>query len=68
MTESLATAFPIEQARIRRLILDYRSLPNGAGTFGALMLEQTLAQADAAAASGDALAMLRAYQEMHECQ
>jgi hypothetical protein len=69
MTESktLAEAYPIEQARLRELIEAYRSI-GPAGTFGIAMIRQTLAKADAAAASGDVVAMLRAFEEMKECQ
>ena len=68
MADSLASAYPIEQARIRQLITDYRSLPNGAGMLGALMLEQTLAEADRAMAAQDVVAMIQAYAAMRECQ
>lgn len=65
---SVGTEFPAEQARLRQLVQDYRSLPNGAGAFGALMIEQTLAEADQAMASGDIIAILRAFEAMRECQ
>lgn len=66
--ESLGTAFPKEQARIRELITIYRELPNNAGAFGAMMLEDTLRRADEAAIGGDVLAMLRSFAEMQECE
>ena len=68
MTESVGTDFPKQQARVRKLIEDYRSLPGNAGAFGALMMEQTLQRADAAQASGDILEILAVYQEMVECK
>lgn len=68
MTESLGEAFPREQQRLRDLISAYRDLPGGVGTFGALMIEQTLQEADRAAASGDVVAMIRSYQAMQECK
>ena len=65
---SVGSEFPIEQARLRQLVQDYRSLPNGAGTFAATMTEQVLADADRAMASGDIIAILRAFAAMRECQ
>ncbi len=65
---SIGEDFPREQARLRQLIQDYRSLPNGVGTFGALMIEQTLQEADQAQSSGDIVAILRAYEAMRGCQ
>lgn len=56
---SVGEDFPREQARL---------LPNGAGTFGAVMIEATLTEADQALTSGDIVAILRAYQAMRDCQ
>lgn len=69
MTESktLADVFPQEQARLRELIDAYRDI-GPAGSFGLAMIRQTLARADAAMASGDVAAMLRAYEEMKGCE
>lgn len=66
MTESLGEAFPIEQARVRELLGLYKSIPTGA--FGAAMIEAVLRRADAAAASGDLVAMIRSYEEMKGCE
>lgn len=63
---NLAEAFPIEQKRCRNLLQIYRGIPTGA--FGAMMIERVLEQADQAAASGDVIAMLRAYHAMQDCQ
>lgn len=65
---SVGEDFPREQARLRQLIQDYRELPGGVGRLGALMIEQTLQEADQAHASGDIVAILRAYAAMRECQ
>ncbi len=64
---TLGDDYPNEQSRVRELIGIYKSL-GPVGSFGAAMLEQTLQRADQAAASGDAVAMLRAYREMKDCQ
>lgn len=65
---SLATEYPKEQARCRELIQLYRDLPNNVGVFGAIHIEATLKQADEAAASGDVVAMLKAYEAMKSCE
>lgn len=65
---SLGEDFPKQQARVRELLTVYLGLPGGAGAFGAAMLEQTLQRADAAAMSGDVIAMLRSYEEMKNCE
>lgn len=64
---SLGEAFPHEQARVRDLLVVYKTL-GPAGAFGALMLEATLREADDAAASGDVVQMLRAYAQLKGCQ
>ena len=64
MSESLAEAFPHELARAR-MIAEYRDL-GPAGAFGALMIEQDIAAADRAAASGDVVEMIRCYQTLRE--
>lgn len=64
---SLAVEFPKEQARVRKLLGQYREI-GPAGTFGALMLEQALQRADQAASSGDVIAMLRSFEELKGCQ
>lgn len=65
-TQSLAEALPLEQARCRQLLADYRELPGGVGHFGATMIEASLKRADAAVMSGDVVAMLRSYQELQD--
>jgi hypothetical protein len=65
---TLGDEFPLQQKRCRELLGEYKALPNGVGTFGALMIEQVLQRADAAAVSGDVVAMLRSFQEMKDCQ
>lgn len=62
-SKSLAEALPIEQARVRELLTQYRQI-GGAGLFGALMMEQALGRADQAAVQGDTVAMLRSYEEL----
>ena len=62
---NLAEALPREQQRVRGLIEFYRSI-GPAGAFGVAMMQASLAAADRAAASGDVVAMLAAYQDLKE--
>jgi hypothetical protein len=64
--ETLADALPKEQARVRELLTQYKSI-GPVGTFGALMLEQDLRAADQAVMSGDVVAMLRAFERLKGC-
>lgn len=64
---TLGEAFPREQARVRELLGVYKSI-GPAGIFGAVMLEQVLQRADQAAVSGDAIAMLRSFEELKGCK
>ena len=63
--ESLADALPAEQARVRKLITLYRDPAlNGAGELSARMMEMSLQAADKAAASGDVVGMIQAYEDL----
>lgn len=64
--DNLADAYVAEQARCRELLATYRSLPNNAGAFGAMFIDDMLRRADRASMEGDVVAMLRIYQEMTE--
>ena len=64
---SLAEALPIEQARVRALIVTYRQLPNNVGLIAAMLMENTLQRADTAVMSGDLIGMIRAYEDLKGC-
>ena len=66
-TKSLGDMMPVEQARVRELMLEYQKI-GPAGAFGLMTLEQALAQADKAVMSGDVTEMLVAYQGLQECK
>lgn len=66
--DNLADAYVAEQARCRELLAIYRSLPNNAGAFGAMFIDDMLRRADRASMEGDVVAMLRIYQEMTETE
>lgn len=71
MAESVNTLgddLPRQMARVRdELIPAYQSI-GPAGAFGLAMLRQSLDNAAKAMVSGDVVAMLRAYQNLKECQ
>lgn len=62
---SVGTEFPIEQARVREVLAQYKAI-GPAGRFGAMAIEDTLRRADQAMASGDVVAIVRAYQELKD--
>lgn len=59
---NLAEALPKEQQRVRELVALYDTVP--AGVFAATMMRQSLARAEVAAASGDVIGMLAAYNDL----
>lgn len=62
---SLGDDLPKEQARVRELILQYRDpMLNGAGNIAAMMMENSLREADKAIMSGDVVAMINAYKDL----
>ena len=70
-TETLGDKYPMEQERLRGLLVDAHALAKLPGVnmaFYIAGLNATLAEADAAAMSGDPVRMLRAYKTMHEVE
>lgn len=61
--ETLGTAFPREQQRVRELIPLYKAI-GPAGAFGLAMIKRALSNAERAAISGDILAIMQAYEEL----
>ena len=61
---SVGTEFPKELERVRKLLAIYESIPEG--RFGAMMIRQSIARAEAAQASGDVVAIVAAFQELKE--
>ena len=64
---SVGEQFPIEQERVRQLLTEYQRL-GPVGVFGATMIKDVLRRAEKAAISGDVVAIVRAYQELKDCQ
>lgn len=65
MATSLGEELPKEMARARRILGYYHEI-GPAGTFGAMMIERSLRNADQAIISGDLAAMIVAYQALKE--
>lgn len=63
---TLAEALPLEQARCRKILAIAKSLPPQSGFFLVACLEAALGRAERAAAEGDVIAMVHAYQELKE--
>lgn len=64
---SVGAAFPREQERVRGLLELYRSI-GPAGSFGALMIEGALKEAEEAMASGDVVRIISAYAALKGCE
>lgn len=60
---TLAEALPAEQKRVREVREAYCEI-GPAGYLGTVIIDQALARAEQAAASGDVIAMLRSYEEL----
>ena len=67
MTDTLADAYPREQARLRDLLTIYRDL-GPIGAFGYAAISDVASRADKAAAEGDTIAMIGLLQEMRGCE
>ena len=62
---SLAEELPKEQARVREVLSHYHDI-GSAGALGAMLIEQSLREADQAVMSGDLVRMMRAYEDLKE--
>ena len=67
ITETLADALPKEQARVRSLLPIYREC-GPAGMFALAMMQESLRKAERAAASGDVIAMMQAFEDLRGYQ
>lgn len=68
---TLGEEYPKQQARVRKLLEDYKALRGMEGVnpeFGIMMLEAGLKKADEAAADGDVVAMLEMFKWMEGCE
>jgi len=60
--KTIAEELPKEQQRVRELLPLYDAIPTG--VFAATMMRQSLSRAEQAAASGDVVAMIAAYEDL----
>ncbi len=65
--ETLGDALPREQARVRKILGHYQET-GWARSFGAIMIEQELKNADKAVISGDLTEMIRAYRNLQRIE
>jgi hypothetical protein len=63
---NLAEALAQEIKRSQELLVEYKKLPNGAGFFGAWMIQASIDNAVNALASGDVVAIAQAYAAMKD--
>jgi hypothetical protein len=63
MTTSLAEALPLEMARVREVLGQYKAI-GPAGMFGAAFIEADLREADQAVMSGDVVRMIRVFEKL----
>ena len=59
---SLAEELPKQQQRVREMLPIYDAIPTG--VFAATLMRDALTRAEIAAASGDVIQMIRAYEEL----
>lgn len=64
---NLAEEYPKEQARCRELLEQYKAI-SSAGSFGVVVLNETISEAEEAAVSGDLPRMLKAFVAMQGCE
>lgn len=62
---SVGEAFPGALARARRILVTYQEI-GPVGRFGALMIERSISQAEQAQASGDPVAIIRAFKDLSD--
>ena len=51
-------------SRVREIITEYKSLPKNAGALAAIMMEQSIKNAENQIAMGDTIEMIKAYSEL----
>lgn len=56
-----------EMNRVRELIKEYKQLPNGAGFFGAVIMQENIKRAEQAIRNNDVIEMLREYESLKSC-
>ena len=67
MSDSVGLAFQADLQRVRDLLVVYKQL-GPAGMFGAVMIRSVIEQAERAQASGDVVAIVRAFAALKGCE
>lgn len=66
MSENLVEAIQRECNRVREIIALYKSLPNGAGEFGAAWMRQLVTRSEKAIAEQDAVGCVTCLKQLRE--
>lgn len=62
--ENLIEGLQREMNRVREIIKEYESLPKNAGALAAMMMKQSIKNAEEKIAAGDTIEMIQAYSEL----
>lgn len=67
-TRTLMDGLLDEMNRVRELIAEYKSLPNGVGNLGAALMEINIKEAEQSIRTGDVIEMMRCYSHLKTCE
>lgn len=67
-TKNLMDGLLEEMNRVRELIAEYKSLPQGVGMIGAGLMTVNIRMAEKAISSGDVVEMLVQYEKLKSCE
>jgi len=65
-SKNLIEGLQKEMNRVREMMVEYRSLPKGAGCFAASLMELNIKNAEEAISEGDAIKMIEALKSLKE--
>ena len=63
-TKNLMDGLLEEMNRVREIIAEYDSLPNGAGAFASAMMKGNIKMAEKSISDNDVIAMLKQYEQL----
>lgn len=66
-TQNLMDGLFDEMNRVRELIAEYKSLPDGVGNIGAALMTINIKEAEQAIKNNDVIEMLRCYEVLKSC-
>lgn len=67
-TKNLMDGLLEEMNRVRELIAEYKSLPNGVGMIGAGLMTVNIRMAEKAISNNDVIEMLVQYEKLKSCE